>query len=95
MSRRRRAAGIRTTVALDADLVEALKNRARRERTSFAEILNEVVRRGIAALAEEQPAESYSVAPHRGGFRPGIAPGKLNQLLDQLDADDLADKQRR
>jgi hypothetical protein len=29
------------------------------------------------------------VDAHAGGFRPGIDPGRLNQLVDPLDVDDL------
>jgi hypothetical protein len=34
------------------------------------------------------------VQPHAGGFRPGIDPGKLNQLVDELEVDDFVGEAR-
>jgi hypothetical protein len=35
------------------------------------------------------------VQPHAGGFRPGIDPGMLNQLVDQLEVEDFIAEARR
>ena len=45
-------------------------------------------------LAQQRAAtgKRFVVEPHSGGFRPGVDEGKLNQLLDQLDANDFAGK---
>jgi hypothetical protein len=29
------------------------------------------------------------VQPHRGGFRPGVDPARLDQLLDELEVEDF------
>jgi hypothetical protein len=34
------------------------------------------------------------VKAHAGGFRPGIDPGKLNQLVDELEVDDFVGEAR-
>jgi hypothetical protein len=86
---------VRTTLTLDADLAKKLKELAHRRGQSFKQTLNEVVRRGLAAQERRPQRPRYVVTPHRGGFRPGIDPGKLNQLLDQLDVEDFADEARR
>ena len=62
---------------------------------SFKQTLNDVVRRGLAAQAHGPQRTRYSVEPHRGGFRPGIDPGKLNQLVDQLDVEDFIEEAGR
>lgn len=73
---------MRTTVTLEPDVAAKLKELAHRRRASFKETLNEVLRRGLSAQARVREAsERYVVEPHAGGFRPGVDPGKLNQLV--------------
>lgn len=80
---------MRTTLTLEADLAKKLRELAHRRGQSFKQTLNEIVRRGLAAQAQRQPQERYQVRPHTGGFRAGIDPGKLNQLVDQLEVEDF------
>lgn len=86
-------ASMRTTVTLDPEVAEMLKQYAHRRRTSFKAALNELIRRGLSAQGNpgaKRPA--FVVRPHSGGFRPGVDPGKLNQLVDQLEAERFARK---
>lgn len=85
---------MRTTLTLEADLAKKLKELAHRRGQSFKQTLNEVVRRGLAAQASRS-ASRYTVTPHRGGFRPGIDPGKLNQLVDQLEVEHFIEQSTR
>lgn len=85
---------MRTTLTLEADLAKKLKELAHRRGQSFKQTLNEVVRRGLASKTSRD-ASPYTVTPHRGGFRPGIDPGKLNQLVDQLDVEQFIAKSTR
>lgn len=88
-SARHQDARMRTTVTLEADVVARLKALAQRRRLSFKETLNEVLRKGLAAQAGARKPARFVVEPHTGGFRPGIDPDKLNQLLDELAVDDF------
>ncbi len=86
---------MRTTVTLDPEVAEMLKQYAHRRRTSFKAALNELIRRGLAShgtAGGKRPA--FVVRPHSGGFRAGIDPAKLNQLVDQLDAEGFTRKAR-
>jgi len=76
-------------VTLEPDLAKKLKALAHRRGLSFKQALNEVIRRGLARPAQEAERTRYTVHPHAGGFRPGIDPGKLNQLVDQLEVEDF------
>lgn len=88
---RHHGAFMRTTVTLEPDLAAKLKELAHRRRASFKATLNDVLRLGLAPQGDRrgQP-QKFVVKPHAGGFRPGIDPAKLNQLLDQVEAEDFA-----
>ena len=80
---------MRTTLTLDDDLAEALKQQAQRMEQPFKQVVNDVLRRGLSpVLAEAEP--DYEVRPHDSGFRPGVDPLRLNQLNDSLEAGDFA-----
>ena len=87
---------MRTTVTLDPDVAARLKELAHRRRASFKETLNDVIRRGLSSQAgTREPSGRYIVEPHAGGFRPGIDPDKLNQLVDELEIGDFISEPRR
>ena len=76
---------MRTTLTLDDDVAEALKERARCMEQPFKQVVNDTLRRGLSpVLAEAGPG--YVVRPHPSGFRPGVDPIRLNQLNDSLEA---------
>lgn len=78
---------MRTTLTLDDDVAEALKDQARQLDQPFKQVVNNALRRGLSPAAP-QPRTSYRVAPHRSGLRPGVDPLRLNQLNDALEAND-------
>lgn len=76
-------------MTLEEDLAARLKTYAHRRRTSFKVALNTLLRRGLSAQeAPPSAGRRFKVEPHSGRFRPGVDPGKLNQLVDQLEADE-------
>ena len=80
-------ARVRTTVTLDPDVATKLKALSHRRHASFKETLNDVLRRGLAADGARKTAPRFKVEPHAGGFRPGVDPARLNQLVDELDVE--------
>jgi len=81
---------MRTTVTLEPNVAERLKDYARRNRLSFKEALNTILRRGLGSqdsAAEELPP--FIVKPAPTGFAPGVDPRRLNQLVDELDVDEF------
>lgn len=86
---------MRTTLTLDDDLADKLKQLAEDRRQPFRQVVNEVVRRGLTAVAPRRPATPFKVRPFRSAFRAGVDPAKLNQLLDDLDAHDALDRAPR
>ncbi len=81
---------MRTTLTLEPDLAERLKELAHQRRTSFKEVVNHAIRIGLTVgMKPVAEGERFRVEARHCGFRPGIDVGKLNQLLDDLDADDF------
>lgn len=77
---------MRTTLTLDDDLAAALKERARATGRTFKEVVNAVLRAGLArGAAPEAGVERFRVEARSRGFRPGIDPRRLNQLVDELE----------
>ncbi len=77
---------MRTTLTIDDDVAEALKDLSRKSGTSFKSVVNEVLRRGLTT--GEKPSavrEPFRVRSAPRGFRAGIDPLKLNQLTDELE----------
>ena len=79
---------MRTTLTLDNDIAESLRERARLLDVPFKQVVNDMLRRGMSPAIRETPAE-YRVTPNHSGLAPGIDPLKLNQLNDQLEAEDF------
>lgn len=78
---------MRTTLTLDDDLVEQLKELAQRRGTSFKRVVNELLRRGLSSPSRStRPERAFEVKPFCSAFRPGVDTSKLNQLADDLEA---------
>lgn len=86
---------MRTTVTLDPDVARSLRKLARERRQSFEVILDEVLRRGLSSQVKVQRRKRrFVVEPHDGAFRLGLALDKLNQLVDELDTEGVAERIR-
>jgi hypothetical protein len=86
---------MRTTVTLDDDVAAKLEELARRQRLSFKEVLNTVIRRGLSSATRSRAAKvPYRVATFRSAFRPGVDPLRLNQLNDDIEVREFGDPTR-
>ena len=81
---------MRTTVTLDPDVEQLLRDAMQRRRQSFKEALNQAIRAGLS-VSDGQGIEEVPFVVHARpmGLRAGIDPGRLNQLADELDAEAL------
>jgi hypothetical protein len=86
---------MRTTLTLEDDLASLLKARARQLGVSFKETVNRVIRAGLGTEMEPPRGDVPKTIPHSFGFRPGIDLDKLNQLVDELEADEVAESLSR
>lgn len=81
---------MRTTLTLDEDLAERLKELARHGGRSFKEVTNDAIRRGLSVGdAPVGSPEPFRVVAEARGIKGGIDPLKLNQLYDALEIEDL------
>jgi hypothetical protein len=76
---------MRTTLTLDADNAERLRELAHRTRKPFKRVLNDALRRGLAEGDVREPQAPYRVKAHPMRLRPGIDPGRLAQFESELD----------
>ena len=77
---------MRTTVTIDDDLLEKLKEAARKRRQPFTRIVNETLRHGLSAQRPRQSRRApFRVESFESPFRPGVDPLRLNQLVDDLE----------
>ena len=74
--------GIRTTVTLDEDVHERLKEESRKRGAPFRQTLNDVLRTGLLASRQQPPGRRFVIKPRRMGVRPGISYDSIPALLE-------------
>ncbi len=83
---------MRTTLTLDDDVAEALRERAHQTRRSFKETVNEALRAGLASAADGR-RRTYRLKPASlGGVRPGFNLDKALALSEALEDEAIARK---
>jgi hypothetical protein len=83
---------MRTTLTLEPDVARGLKEKMRRTGQGLKHVVNEAMRRGLGLAPAEEKPPPFTVHAHSFGFKPGVDPDRLNQLLDELDTEDAARK---
>lgn len=74
---------VRTTLILDADVVQMIEDALHREHSSMKHVVNEALRKSLAPQAPRQ--EPYRLAAHESSVRPGFDPAGFNRLADELE----------
>jgi hypothetical protein len=85
---------MRTTVTLDRDVERLLKVEMHRNRQTFKETLNSALRRGLRT--KDQPKRKKFVIHSKNmGLRPEFEGMSLNRILDELDAQEYIEHERK
>jgi hypothetical protein len=84
---------MRTTLTLDAEVAERLRQEAALGKRSFKDIVNDALRKGLG-FEEPAPRKPYRIKPHSSEFLPAVDPGKLNRLADELEAAEFLRQKR-
>ena len=58
-------------------------------------MVNEALRIGLGMRGNTPQTSRYEVQPHAFGFKPGIDINRLNQLVDELEAEELGRKSQQ
>lgn len=83
---------MRTTLTLDDDVAEALREKAHRSGAPLRKVVNEALRAGLRGTAVRR-ARRYRLTPARlGGVLPGIDLDRALRLSDSLEDAELARK---
>jgi hypothetical protein len=82
---------MRTTLTLDRDVAERIRQEMRRTGRGLKAIVNEALRTGLGGAGRSR-APRFKVAARDLGMRPGIDPDRVNQLVDALQ---VADAQKK
>ncbi|MDE2449343.1 MAG: antitoxin [Gammaproteobacteria bacterium] len=86
---------MRTTVTLDPDVEQLLRDAMQQRRQSFKEALNQAIRAGLSGAALGVADRPFTLSAQPMGLRTGIDPGRLNQLADELESDAFAELSQR
>ncbi len=85
---------MRTTLTIDDDLAGILQKKAGQQGHSFKEVVNDLLRAGIAASGDvSSRRQPIKVVGKPLGLKPGYDPDKLNQLVDELEVEEFLKKQ--
>ncbi|MFO1268345.1 MAG: hypothetical protein U1F25_14460 [Rubrivivax sp.] len=84
---------MRTTLTIDDDLMQRLKEEAHRRRVPFRDVLNAALRKSLDSSRSKRRPPTIRVYASR--LRPGFDPAGFNKLADELEDDALAAKLSR
>ena len=79
---------IRTTVTLDEDVLEHVKQQSRSRGRPFRETLNDLLRAGLLATETQPKRRKLDLVPHHGGYYPGLNYDCTEALLEYLEGPD-------
>jgi hypothetical protein len=81
---------MRTTLTLERDVAERLRREMRRSGKGLKAVVNHALRIGLGLSARRVRPPRFEVRPHAFGFKPGVDLDRLNQLVDELEAEEGA-----
>ena len=76
---------IRTTVTLDEDVLQRVKEESRSRGASFRETLNDLLRTALVSRHIQQPTATFKVRPFQMGFRPDLNYDDVGALIEYLE----------
>ena len=80
---------MRTTLTIDDDVAAILQKKAGQHGIAFKQVVNSVLRAGLGANEGVFPKRKpVKVIGRSLGMKPGYDPDKMNQLVDELEAEE-------
>lgn len=78
---------IRTTITLDEDVLERLKDESRSRGESFKETVNSLLRLALLNREVKTPAHKFRITPVHLGYRSGLNHDNIESLLEYGEGD--------
>lgn len=85
---------MRTTVTIEADVEERLREFMNRNRYTFKQALNETLRRGLGS-EKAKPSRTFRVEARHMGVKPGVDLTRLNELADEMEVEAFLAKEKQ
>jgi hypothetical protein len=79
-------------LTLDRDVADYLKKEMRQTGQGLKVTINEALRRGLRIAGKPPRSPYFEVRPHAFGVKPGIDLDRMNQLADELEAEETVRK---
>ena len=86
---------MRATLTIDSDVEQLLRREMRRTNRSMKAVVNDALRVGLGVRGKPPRQPFFRVEPHAFDFKPGIDADRLNRLVDEMEADEVARKLAR
>lgn len=81
---------MRTTLSIDDDVSTAIERFQSQKGLKFREAVNLLLRSGLETVDKSPTSKSYSGPVFKSDLAPGIDPNRMNQLADELEAEDYS-----
>lgn len=78
---------MRTTLTLDEDLFELVKNLAKRLGKPFKMTLNETLRAGVRHVSKSNESKTYRTKSHAMGLKSGFNLDNIQEVLSQIEGE--------
>ncbi|MGH8048689.1 MAG: antitoxin [Chthoniobacterales bacterium] len=78
---------------MDDDLGGILQRQSQEQGIPFKEAVNRALRAGLARESAENSRPQVRTRPHAFGFKAGVDLDRLNQVVDELEAVAIRDRQ--
>jgi hypothetical protein len=79
---------MRTTLALDEDVLEKARAVAGQLRLPFRTVVNEALRHGLREVEKPAKQRRYRTVPRAMGLRKGLSLDNIHELLTQVEGED-------
>lgn len=81
---------MKATLDINDVLLEQVREEAGKRRRPLNRVLEELLQLGLGQSEKAASTTGYQVKPHPLGLKPAFRGQSLNQLYDQLEAEDAA-----
>lgn len=86
---------VRTTLSINDAILEQLREQARKSGKPFRQVVEETLALGLASQSKRKVGGRFRVRAHALGLKPGFRGASLNQLYDQLEAEETLSHARK